>query len=215
MSSRKLALSLAYVAITMLVAMIAVSAATGATQEAHEYAMRPVDYAAALLAHPGATRLVFAIDLVFLVAYMLMFVALADHLLRRGAPRYLVYVAGSALLLTGVLDIVEDHHILSLLSLTETGGVPSDGMLTTQQTLSACKFTISTLGLVAFGLAIPRDRIVAWALSAFLVVATVATTAIDTAAPADAHAALDAGRWVGFLAGFIVLAIWLRTERDP
>jgi hypothetical protein len=126
-----------------------------------------------------------------------------------------VYVAIGAMLITAALDILEDHHILSLLSLVESGGQPSEGMMTAQQTISACKFTISTVGLVAFGLAIPRDRTIAWMLSTFLVVATLATLVIATAATSDMHPGLDAGRWIGFLAGLILTVFWLRSERDP
>ena len=116
--------------------------------------------------------------------------------------------------MTCALDIVEDHHILSLLALAEAGGRPSDAMMTLQQTLSATKFTISTLALVAFGIALPRERLIGWILAAFLVVGTLATMVINTAAPPAMHAQLDNGRWVGFLVGFVLAGIWLETEKD-
>ena len=66
---RRLAFRLSVVASALIVAMLVVTAATGATQEAHEYTVTPAQYAASLLEDPGATRLLFALDLAFLVVY--------------------------------------------------------------------------------------------------------------------------------------------------
>ena len=53
---RKLALGLSVAASAMIVAMLVVSAVTGATQEAHEYTVRPAAYAAELLKDPANTK---------------------------------------------------------------------------------------------------------------------------------------------------------------
>src|SRR5439155_13487214 len=122
---RKLALGLAVAACALIVAMLVVTLATGVTQEQYEYVT--AHYA---FEHAGATRVLFAIDLAFLVTYTWMFVTFASYLTSRGASRLLAGVALGAMVVTAGLDIVEDHHILSLLALTEAGGQPSDGMLT-------------------------------------------------------------------------------------
>nr|HEX4314760.1 hypothetical protein [Kofleriaceae bacterium] len=211
---RKLALWLCGATSALIAVMLVISVATGATQEAHEYTVAPADYAASLLAAPAATRLLFGVDVAFLILYTVLFVALAAHLARRGAPRPLLYLAVGTICVVAMIDAVEDHHILSLLDLAEHGGLPSDGAMTFQQTLSATKFSLSTLALVCFGLAIPRDRRLGSLLAGFLIVGTLATTVLSTAASPDLRAQLDHGRWIGFLVGFVLAGAWLRGEPD-
>jgi hypothetical protein len=194
--------------------MLLIGAVTGATQEAHEYVVSPAAYSAALLATPGATRLLFAIDLAFLVLYTILFVALAGHLAARGAPRNLLRLAVGAIIAVAILDIAEDHHILALLDLAEHGGVPSDAAMTVEQVISGAKFTISALALACFGLAVPRDRALGRLLGGFLILGPLLTTILANASPPTQRPQLDAGRWVGFLIGFALAAAWLRDEPD-
>jgi hypothetical protein len=212
--ARRLALYLCGATTAVVVVMLAITAVTGVTQEAHEYVVRPADYAASLLAAPGATRLLFGVDLAFVVLYTVLFVALASHLVARGAPRVLVRLAVGAILVVAALDIVEDHHILSLLDLAEHGGVPGDAAMVFQQALSATKFTVSTLALVSFGFAVPRDRRLGWVLAVFLVVGPLVTTVVANASPPELRAGNDLGRWLGFLVGFVLAGAWLRGESD-
>src|SRR5688572_27493639 len=149
---RKLALALAAATGVVLLSMIAVSLATGATQEAHEHYLTSIDYTAGLLEKPGATRLVFALDIAFLVLYTAFFTAFADVLRGLGAP--FVRLALGAMIATAMLDIVEDHHILTLLARAESGQVIDDGAIAAQSVLSSCKFSVSYLSLFLFGLAI-------------------------------------------------------------
>jgi hypothetical protein len=214
MSMRRLSIALATFAATLVVIMLVITALTGATQEAHEYVVRPADYAASLLAAPTATRALFAVDLAFLVLYTVLFVALAAYLADRGAPRALLRLAVGAVAVIAALDIAENHHILSLLDLAEHGGVPSDAAMSLQQTISGAKFTISALALTCFGLCIPRDTKTGWLLSGFLVLGPLATTILNTAAPPDLRPDLDNGRWIGFLFGFAFTAVWLRGEPE-
>jgi hypothetical protein len=214
MTMRRLAITLAAFAAVLVAIMLAITLATGATQEAHEYVVRPADYAQDLLAAPRATRALFAVDLAFLVLYAILFVALAAHLESRGAPRALLRLAVGAILVVAALDIAEDHHILALLDLAEHGGVPSDAAMTLQQAISGAKFTISALGLACFGLCVPRERKAGWVLSVFLVAGPLATTILANAAPPDLRPQLDLGRWIGFLIGFCLAAAWLMDEPE-
>jgi len=210
MTPRRLAIGLAIGALAVLGAMVALSAATGATQELHEWYRAPDAYAAGLVAHPDALRALFGLDLAFLTLYALFFTALAQHL--RGS--WLVYVGLGALLGTAVLDIVEDHHIVALLERALAGRPLDDGSIAAQHVISQTKFSISYVGLVAFGLAIPRTRPLGWVLAAVLVVGTLVQAVASLAAPAELRASLDAGRWIGFFLGFGLAALWLRREPD-
>jgi hypothetical protein len=212
-SSRRLALALAVASAAVLVAMAIVTLVTGASQEAHEWYQPPTAYAASLLTHPGALRLVFGLDVGFLVLYTAFFTALADHLTRLGRP--FLWLALGAMIGTAVLDIIEDHHILSLLGVAEAGRPIDDGAIVFQQTLSATKFTLSYLALVMFGLAIPRDTRLGLVLAVFLVAGTLISGVLGYAAPPAWREQLDGGRWIGFLAGFALAAAWLRSSPEP
>jgi hypothetical protein len=212
-SSRRLALALAVASGAVLIAMAIVTLATGASQEAHEWYQPPAAYAASLLARPGALRLIFGLDIGFLVLYTAFFAALADHLTRLGRP--FVWLALGAMLGTAALDIVEDHHILSLLGVAEAGRAIDDGAIVFQQTLSATKFSLSYLALVMFGLAIPRDTRLGVVLAVFLIAGTLISGVLGYAAPPAWREQLDGGRWIGFLAGFALAAAWLRGSPDP
>jgi len=205
---RRLALVLAACSAAALVAMVIVSLATGATQELHEHYQPPELYAANLLAHAGGLRLIMGIDVAFLVLYTAFFATLA---------RYLEAATGlglGAIVVTAVLDIVEDHHILGLLALAEHGRPISDSSIVFQDVLSATKFTFSYAGFFLFGLAIPRTTRLAWALVVFLTAGTLATAVLGFAAPVEWRAALDGGRWIGFLGGLVLVGAWLRRAPD-
>jgi hypothetical protein len=207
-----MAIGLGLAAIATLLVMVAVGMVTGASQEAHEWYGPPDAYAERLLAQAGAVRVIFGLDIAFLVLYTGFFAALADYLRRRGRP--FVTLALGALLVTALLDIVEDHHILALLGVAEAHRPIDDGALVVQQVISSTKFSVSYLALVLFGLAVPRDTRLAWVLSIFLVGGTLVSGALGYAAPPAWRASLDGGRWIGFLAGFGLAVAWLRASSE-
>ncbi len=210
MSSRKLALVLAGCTCAVLVVMIGWTAIAGVSQEMHEWYRPPAEYAAGLLEHPAALRVLFGLDIAFLVLYTAFFAALADCLKQLGRP--LVTLALVAMVGTALLDIVEDHRILASLAMAEHGTPIDDATIAFQQILSSTKFSISYLSLVLFGLAIPRTTRLGWALSLFLIIGTLATGVLGFAAPPAWHAQLDSGRWIGFLLGFVLAGAWLRQQ---
>jgi hypothetical protein len=212
-SSRRLALPLAGASAAVLIAMTIVSMVTGASQEAHEWYRPPAAYAASLLAHPDALRAVFGLDVGFLVLYTAFFAALADHLARLGRP--FAYLALGAMLGTSVLDIVENHHILSLLAVAESGRAIDDAAIVFQQTLSSSKFTLSYIALVLFGLAVPRDTKLGIVLAIFLIGGTLIIGVLGFATPHAVREQVGNGRWVGFVLGFVLAAAWLRASPDP
>jgi hypothetical protein len=203
----KLITALALAALACLVAMVTVTLASGVSQETFEVVRDPDSYAAQLVAHAGALRLVFAIDAVFLVIYATLFVVFGRQI-ETGATRSLVTLALAALLGTAVLDMVEDHHILAMLYAAEVGATPSIGELSFQHTLSQVKFNLSYLGLFALGLAVPRATLAGRALALLLTVGTLAQGAWLYAAPVALLAVGSFGRWVGFVVGFaLVIAL--------
>ena len=210
----RVALGLAGATALVLLAMVGVTVATGASQEVHEHVS--ADYVHALLAQAGPLRLLMGLDVAFLALYTAFFATLASILRRtqRGTLAADLVVLGiAAMVAVAVLDIVEDHHILALLRLAELAKVVDDGALAFQQTLSSTKFSLSYIALVAFGLAIPRTSRLGWLLAAFLVGGTLVEAVVDFAVPPATHAIVDGGRWIGFLAGFALAALWLNARR--
>ena len=213
MTSRPVTLLLLAGSAACLIAMVVVAMTTGATQEAYEYVTDPEKYVKSLVDHASGVRLIFALDVAFIIFYTGFFAALAAYLKRLGRP--FAYLALGCMLLTGFLDIVEDHRILSMLSAAEHGARTSLDWLQTQQILSSTKFTVSYVALFLFGLAIPRTTKLGWALALFLTLGNVATAIASYAAAPAMREQLDSGRWIGFLVGFCVAALWLRRAPEP
>lgn len=203
---------IAAAAIACLVAMFAVTLATGASQEAFELVRPAGAYAAELQAHATATRVVFAIDTVFLVLYSAFFALFAQRIMT-AANRALLLIAVGAVLLTALLDMIEDHHILAMLGSTEAGAPPGPGEIAFEHTLSQVKFNVSYLGLFLFGITVPRTRRAGTALALLLTVGTLAQGAWLFAAPLEFQGIGAMGRWAGFIAGF-ALAIAVVREAD-
>jgi len=211
-ATRRLALVMVGCTAAVLMSMVATALATGASQEAHEHYKLPADYARDLLARPGGTRLLFALDVAFLVLYTAFFGALASYL--RGLGQPFTRIAFGAMAVVALLDIVENHHILSLLSLAEAGRPIDDASISFQEALSSTKFSISYLSLFLFGLAIPRTTPLSWVLALFLTVGNLFTGVLGFAAPPAWRESLDNGRWIGFLLGFGLAFLWLRKAPD-
>jgi hypothetical protein len=209
---RKLAMILAASAGAVLLVMTILAHVTGASQEMHEHVALPEAYAMGLLAHASALRGLMALDVAFLVLYTAFFAAFATYLRQRGQP--FTHLALGAMVLTGLLDIVENHHILALLRSAELGILPSASAIAFQSVESASKFSVSFLSLVLFGLAIPRTTKLGWVLALFLTVGTLLSAIVGYAVGPELDHAIDSGRWLGFLAGFALAVAWLSREHD-
>ena len=213
MTSRRLGFVLVLATAATLAAMVIVSLVTGATQEQHEHYSPPMHYSLGLVEHAGGLRVLMGLDLVFLILYTSAFAALADYLIAIGRP--FARLALMFMIATAVLDVIEDHQILTALDLAEDQKLVSESWIATQQILSSTKFAMSYLGTFLFGLAIPRTTRIGWVASLFFVVGTLGTALLSLAAPPELRHTLDSTRWLSFLAGFGVLAAWLRTTPDP
>jgi hypothetical protein len=209
---RRIAMTLAGFTLGILVVMTVISLVSGASQEQHEHFALPAVYGFNLLVHAGVLRAIFALDIAFLVLYTTFFTALAKYLGDRGRP--FVRLALGFMIATALLDIIEDHHIIAMLDEAERNVLPSATEILAQSVLSSTKFSVSYISLVLFGLAIPRDTRLGWALSLFLTVGTLASAVIGYSLPPSAQSGFDGGRWVGFVLGFALSILWLRTQPD-
>jgi hypothetical protein len=205
---------IALAAMACLIAMGAISLVSGVSQETFEIVRPPAIYAADLREHAAAVRALFGLDAVFLVLYAVFFVLFAQRL-ANDQTRPWVIVGLIFMLATALLDMAEDHHILSLLYAVELGQQPTWDQLGFQHTLSSVKFHLSYVGLFLYGLAIPRARWTGVALALLLTVGTVLQGAWLYAAPPAMLPAGNLGRLAGFLAGFALALPLLRPEPPP
>ena len=213
MPNRKLALYLAGVTASVIAVMAVLGIATGASQELHEHFAQPEAFAMGLVEKGGALRVMMGLDVAFITLYTAFFAVQAAYLRERKQPAVLVWLGFGAIALTALLDFIEDHHILVLLDQAEVRILPTAGAIAFQSVLSAVKFSCSFVGLVAFGLAIPRDTKLGLAFGMYLVVSTLLAAVMSYAAPPP-FATLETVRFGGFFIGFALAVAWLRTQPD-
>ena len=212
-SMRKMTIVLGACTVGVLLIMVGVGLATGASQEVHEHFDLPETYATSLLHESKALRTLMGLDIAFCCLYTAYFAAFTKYL--RSIARPFATIAFAAMFATAVLDFIEDHHILSMLESAEHGVLPSSIAIRLQSAESAVKFSMSFMSLVFYGLAIPRTTKLGLALALFLTVGTLVSGVLGYAAPPEFQAKLESGRWIGFLVGFALSMWWLRSAPEP
>jgi hypothetical protein len=152
--NRSLAI-LAFLASAVVFCMVAGAVATGFSQEFFELAPSPAAVAAQLSdqpAHSFGLRLSLALDNLFIVLYCAFFVFLAVRLRDVLSP-VMIGVALGSMLLTGLLDAIENHHILAVLHAFQNAAPISSEEMQLQLVESNLKFHGSYVSafLFAFG----------------------------------------------------------------
>jgi hypothetical protein len=130
---------------------------TGVSQQTFERFAPPTEYARALLAAAAPLRLIVAIDDVFIVSYIAATLLLCAAQAERASKLLLSVVLGAALL-GGTLDLIENHHILAMLTQAEFGGEPSSVEIGAQVVASSLKWMLghAAFALLAFVLEAPE-----------------------------------------------------------
>ncbi len=207
-SHAPLAKRLAWAAIALLTAMVAITLVTGVAQEPFEL-VRPLDaYLEALSRGTPALRLVLAADTLFVGVYTALFVLLADLAAPHGT-RALLRLGLLALLATAVLDVVEDQHLFALTRALEAHEPIGPAVLRGQHVLSQSKFHLSYVGLFLFGLGLPRRDAFERAYSAAIALPLPLLGALLWIAPSALEMPLNVARWASFIAGFALTIAWL------
>lgn len=208
-TSPSLARGLALAATACLVAMVAITFATGVSQEHFEMVRPLATYGADLARAAPSLRAIIAVDTLFLSLYALFFVVFARVV---GEGNILLRLGVAAIVVTAALDAVEDHHILAMAAAALDGRMPSAAAVDAQQWLSQVKFNVSYFGLLAFGLGLPRrtrlERAFAWSIALVLPL----LGSLIWAMPLDREPPLDAARWAAFVAGFVGALVLLRRR---
>jgi hypothetical protein len=207
--------ALAGLAALTVACMVAGILATGASQDFFQSA-RPVDAYAALLAQNAraglGVRLNLGLDNLFIVLYGGFFVFLSARL-RPVLDPWANAVALACLLLTALLDAVENHHIIEMLHSIQRGLALSAGDGQFQMVASQVKFHASYLGAFLFAFGLWRlgglGRVIALALWIYVPFGVVISVLPIEIAPPWAL-----GRTCFFVAAFVLSAVlFWRTGR--
>jgi hypothetical protein len=163
--------ALSFLASAIVVVMVAAILATGFfSQEFFELAPSPAFVADQLRDQPQhalGLRINLGLDNFFIVVYSAFFVLLAVRLRTVLSP-VTIAVALTALLLTALLDAIENHHILLMLHDFQHGAAISAEELQWQMVVSNLKFHGSYVGAFLFAFGFYRlgglGRVIAWLL---------------------------------------------------
>lgn len=147
---------LALAAAGTVAAMFALFVATGIGQDPLQYVHTVADYQAILLKNPPLLRTAIGLDNLFIVLYSAMFLTLGPWLWDRSIARSLLLTALALLGLTGLLDLLENMHFLTLIAAAEAGIAPRPRQIELQVLESLVKFHVSYFGLFLLGMAWPR-----------------------------------------------------------
>jgi hypothetical protein len=148
------------IASLMVFLLVGLAVGTGVSQEYFENFHPIPEYTERLVAAAPLLRVGFTFDNVFVLAYTSFFVGLAI-VLRRSADHSLVNLGLAAMIGTALLDIAENHHIMSMADAAVQGFPPSEGQVRLQMVLSLVKFHLSCLGALLLALAFPRNTAMA------------------------------------------------------
>jgi hypothetical protein len=203
---------LAMLAALTVAAMVVAIVTTRGTQDFFQSA-RPVEAYGAYLATPLVAlglRLNLGLDNLFMIFYGAFFIMLSVRL-RTMLDSRLLTVALAAMMLTLVLDAIENHHIMTMVHSVQNG-LPlsvTDGQL--QMIASQVKFHASYLAalLFAFGfLQFGRlGRIIAVVLWCYIPCGVlISVTPVESAQP------LVLGRTIFFVFAFILSAVLFFTQ---
>lgn len=210
--AQQLAFWAALASALLLLVLVGLTLANGVNQQTFEQVALPSDYAAALRAAGTSLRTIIAIDDVFIVAYVtatLFLVRALGSSLRD--PAWLLVLFGG--IFAGLLDLHENHHILSMLRGAELGVAPPLEQIESRATWSALKWlsghaSFALLGCLLEVRGLLRIPVRASLVLVQLVLGVATLVAVE---PALLHGLLFA-RYAAVLSGFGLIAFLLSGE---
>jgi hypothetical protein len=195
-------------AAVLFVVLLLMSVVCGVSQQWFEIARAPDLYAEALRGADGVLRALVAVDAVFIGCYVVSGVLLGEILSRgRWSPLPLMVVAGS--IAAGVLDLIENQHILAMLASAREGLPPSQAALEERMTYSSLKWLLAHGSFFVAGILIdgraPVVRLFRFALLAVQLPVGVAVWTLIAPGP---HLLAEILRALNLAVGFVAVA-WL------
>lgn len=141
-----------------LFALMVLSMSSGANQQHFEVVMAPQLYAQDLLKQAIGLKQIIALDDFFIACYVTVSILFVSHLNGSAAPALRPWIVGMGVA-AGVLDFIENHHILAMLHQAQAGGVPDITELILRENLSALKWMLGHTAFFMVGWCLPTHNI--------------------------------------------------------
>lgn len=132
--------------------LLVMALATGGSQGVFQLFAPSPDYAAHLLSRADNLRWDIGLDSLFIPAYLGFFVLWARRMRNGGGEGPLIALALALVMMTAMLDAIENAHILAMLRSSELGIVPGRGEILAQQVASQVKFHAAYIGMAGLGM---------------------------------------------------------------
>lgn len=196
-----------------LLAMLSLSWATGLNVQHFERVSTPAFWAESFLAHAQHLRWLTVFDDVFIACYVTTTLLLVQRL-RASAPQGAriqalgPWVAGMAVAV-GLLDAIENHHVLSLLHAVEQGQAISYDTMVSREWLSSVKWLLGHVAFCLMGVALWFEAL-PWKLFRMSLIGWQLPVGAAALALAGAPVVGDALGWLKLLnvmGGFLALAM--------
>ncbi len=145
----------ALIAGMLVLMMLGIYLTTGIGQDPLQFIHSTEEYTDILLRNPPVLKFAIGLDNAFIMFYETMFLALGVVLWRDERKRVLVFASMILLGTVALLDLIENMHFLTMLSLAEHGLPIGVMRISLQVWESLIKFHISYLGLFLLGFSLP------------------------------------------------------------
>ena len=199
---------LALTAAVLVVLMLGLFIATGVGQDPLQYIHTPQDYTAILLKNPPVLRAAIGLDNLFIVMYSAMFLCLGASLWQDGTPNKALLIAALGLLgVSGLLDLLENMHFLSMIATALQGMAVSQTHIELQVWESLVKFHVSYLGLFLLGFVLPNTTPLQRTLCFALRYIQLPVGMLIYLVPAELAKPLVLGRFAFFLFALLAIAV--------
>lgn len=210
--SLKLMRAFAAASALCLLAMLSLSWATGLNVQHFERVSSPAFWAESFLAHAQHLRWLTVFDDVFIACYVTTTLLLVQRLRARAPASARIQVLGpwvvGMAVAVGLLDAIENHHVLSLLHAVEQGQAIGHDTMVSREWLSSVKWLVGHVAFCLLGVALWFDPL-PWRLFRISLIAwqlPVGAAALALAATPGVGEALGWLKLINVMGGFLALA---------
>lgn len=190
-----------------LFALLVLSMTSGANQQHFEMVLAPQVYAHDLLAQADGLKRIITVDDIFIACYVTVSILFASRLTGPTAAALRPWIMGMGVA-AGVLDFVENHHILAMLHQAQSGGIPDVHELILRENLSTLKWLMGHTAFFLVGWCLPTHNIGLrlFQLALIFVQLPVGALALTVQDPTWAPI-LNLARLINVMTGFLLVAL--------
>lgn len=213
MADHRLAVGTSLGAALVLLSMLAIGLVTGVNQQHFEQAFAADRFARELVNQAGPLRAILTLDAAFIALYTTSAVLVAGAF-TRPETRALTRLCVGAVLAAGALDLLENHHITTMLQLAEQGLALSVHEISLQAGLSAFKWHLGYVAFFALGCAMQPRNALETSLRVSLLCWQLPIGAAVYAVPPSLLPLLLWLRYGNLLVGFVAFAFILSSAAE-